>query len=81
VKLKLKKGDEAIVIAGAEKGKRAKVLEMDRKTLKIRLEGVRVQTHFDKKKGIQKKEGWVDYSNVRVASTTKLSTSLRPEEK
>ena len=66
MKLKIKRGDEALVIAGSEKGKTAKVLEMDTAKLKVRLQGVRVQTHFDKKEGIQKKEGWIDYSNIRL---------------
>ena len=66
MKLKIKRGDEALVIAGSEKGKTAKVLEMDTAKLKVRLQGVRVQTHFDKKEEIQKKEGWIDYSNIRL---------------
>ncbi len=69
MKLKIKKGDEALVISGSEKGKKAKVLEMDTLKLKARLQGVRVQTHFDKKEGIQKKEGWIDYSNIRLLSS------------
>lgn len=67
--MKLKKGDEALVITGSEKGKKSKVLEVDSGTLKVRLQGVRVQTHFDKKEGILKKEGWIDYSNVRFVSS------------
>ncbi len=69
LKLKIKKGDQVLVIAGAEKGKRSKVLEIDSGKLKVRLQGVRVQTHFDKKEGIQKKEGWMDYSNIRLVSS------------
>ena len=65
MKIKLKKGDEALVIAGAEKGKKSKVLQVDLNKLKVRLQGVRIQTHFDKKEGIQKIEGWIDYSNIR----------------
>lgn len=75
MKLKMKKGDEALVIAGAEKGKKSKVLEIDISKLKVRLQGVRVQTHFDKKEGIQKKEGWMDYSNVRLVSSVPKSKS------
>ena len=56
------------VIAGSEKGKKAKLLNLNRKNLKVRLEGVKIQTHFDKKEGIQKKEGWIDYSNVRLST-------------
>ena len=73
MKLKLKKGDEALVITGADKGKKAKVLEVNPNKLKVRLQGVRVQTHFDKKEGIQKKEGWIDYSNVRLFASTAKS--------
>ena len=69
MKLKIKKGDQVLVIAGAEKGKKSKVLEIDSGKLKVRLQGVRVQTHFDKKEGIQKKEGWMDYSNIRLISS------------
>ena len=61
----LKKGQEALVIAGSEKGKKGKILAIHRRLLKVRLSGVRIQTHFDKKNGIQKKEGWIDYSNVK----------------
>ena len=67
--MKLKKGDEALVITGSDKGKKSKVLEVNSDTLKVRLQGVRVQTHFDKKEGILKKEGWIDYSNVRFVSS------------
>ena len=73
MKLKLKKGDEALVITGVDKGKKSKVLEIDSDKLKVRLQGVRVQTHFDKKEGIQKKEGWVDYSNVRLVASASRS--------
>ena len=68
MKLKIKKGDVLEVIAGSEKGKKAKLLEVNRKKLKVRLEGVKIQTHFDKKEGIQKKEGWIDYSNVQFSA-------------
>ena len=75
-KLKIKKGDTALVITGADKGRQAKVLEVSLSQLKARLQGVRVQTHFDKKEGIQKKEGWIDYSNIKlVSSATKAKKS------
>lgn len=73
MKLKMKKGDEALVITGAEKGKKSKILEVDSNKLKVRLQGVRVQTHFDKKEGIQKKEGWIDYSNIRLIAAASKS--------
>ena len=81
MKLKIKKGDEALVIAGSEKGKKAKVLAIDVNKLKARLQGVRVQTHFDKKEGIQKKEGWIDYSNIRLVSAATKNPKHKKSEK
>lgn len=72
VKLKLKKGDTVQVIAGDDKGKKGAVIEVNKEKLKIKVAGVRIQTHFDKKEGLLKKEGFVDYSNVKlVESKTK----------
>ena len=66
MKLKIKVGDEVQVITGNDKGKKGSVLEILPLKQKIRVKEVRVQTHFDKEKGIQKKEGLIDYSNVRL---------------
>ena len=75
----LRKGDEALVIAGSEKGKKAPVLEIDRKRWRVRLQNTKIQTHFDKKEGIQKKEGWLDYSNVKlIARGKKPATEKQP---
>ena len=71
LKLPVKKGDTVEVISGAHRGKKGEVLELMRDlrrgTPQIKVRGVRVQVHFDKKEGIQKKEGFIDYSNVRLA--------------
>lgn len=64
MKLKLKKGQKVKVIAGSEKGKTGEVLSIDAQNLKIKVAGISVRTHFDKKEGILKKEGYIDYSNV-----------------
>jgi large subunit ribosomal protein L24 len=66
MKLKIKKGDTVQVIAGADKGVKGAILSIDPKKLQVRVQGVRVQTHFDKKEGILKKEGLLDYSNVKL---------------
>lgn len=68
LKLKIKKGDSVVVTTGSDKGKKGAVLEIDRKKMKIKVEGVRVQTHFDKREGLLKKEGFIDYSNVKSAA-------------
>ncbi len=71
MKLKIKKGDSVVVITGSDKGKKGTVLEIDRKNLRLKVEGVRVMTHFDKREGLLKKEGFIDYSNVKSANATK----------
>ena len=77
LKLKIKKGDNVQVIAGDDKGKKGTVLEIDRKNLKIKVQGVRIQTHFDKKAGLLKKEGFFDYSNTKLVSGAKETKTKR----
>lgn len=66
MRLAIKKGDIVQVIAGAQKGTRGAVLELDSRKLRVKVQGVRVQTHFDKEDGILKLEGFIDYSNVKL---------------
>lgn len=66
LKLKIKKGDKVQVITGGDKGKKGTVLEVNPTALKIKIEGVKIQTHYDKKDGLLKKEGFIDYSNVKL---------------
>jgi large subunit ribosomal protein L24 len=66
MKLKIKKGATVQVISGSDKGKKGTVLAVDEKAMKISVQGVKVQTHYDKKDGLLKKEGFIDYSNVKL---------------
>jgi large subunit ribosomal protein L24 len=66
VKLKIKKGATVEVIAGAEKGKKGNVIEINTKDMKIKVQGVRIQTKNDRKEGFIKREGYIDYSNVKM---------------
>ncbi|MBK7844621.1 MAG: KOW motif-containing protein [Bdellovibrionales bacterium] len=66
MKLKIKKGATVEVIAGADKGKRGSVLEINPGKLLVRVQGVRMQTHFDKKDGLKTLEGYLNYSNVKL---------------
>lgn len=66
MKLKIKKGATVEVIAGADKGKRGSVLEINPGKLLVRVQGVRMQTHFDKKDGVKTLEGYLNYSNVKL---------------
>lgn len=66
MKLKIKKGATVQVITGADKGKKGTVLEVNAVAMKILVQGVKVETHYDKKDGLLKKEGYIDYSNVKL---------------
>ena len=66
VKLKIKKGATVQVITGQDKGKKGTVLAVDPTNLKVKVQGVRVQTHFDKKDGLKTLEGFIHYSNVKL---------------
>lgn len=65
-KLKIKKGATVQVIAGADKGKKGTVLAVDPTGLRVKVQGVKVQTHFDKKDGLKTLEGFINYSNVKL---------------
>ncbi|MCS6838379.1 MAG: KOW motif-containing protein [Bdellovibrionaceae bacterium] len=66
MKLKIKKGSQVKVISGAEKGKIGTVLEVNPSRMLVKVEGVRLMTHFDRKEGIKKKEGYIHYSKVAL---------------
>lgn len=67
-KLKITKGDEVKVITGSEKGKRGTVLEINQILGKVKVQGVKLVKKHDKKDGIQTKEAFIDYSNVKKLS-------------
>jgi large subunit ribosomal protein L24 len=81
MKLKIKKGATVEVIAGSEKGKRGAVMEIDPKKLRIKIQGVRVRTHFDKKEGLLKKEAFMDYSNVRLIEQAQKKAPTKAAKK
>ena len=69
-KMKLKKGDMVIVNTGSEKGKKGKILSVDRKTGKVLVEGINVRTKHVKptkqgqESGIIKRECPINISKV-----------------
>lgn len=81
MKLHIRKGDTVQVIAGSEKGKKGPVIEVKPSALKIKIQGVKVQTHFDKKEGILKKEGFIDYSNVKLVEKSTAATKEKKAAK
>jgi large subunit ribosomal protein L24 len=80
-KLKIKKGDSVKVITGSDKGKTGNVLAIDSKNMKIMVQGVKIMTHYDKKEGLLKKEGYFDYSNVQLVEGKKAPAKAKKETK
>ena len=66
----VKKGDEIVVIAGADKGKRGKIIAVDPKAERIVVEGVHMIKKHQKKTqqnpngAIVEREGTIHISNV-----------------
>jgi len=66
----VKKGDEVIVIAGTEKGKRGKIIEVQRGNLRAIVEGVKIIKRHTRKSqqhpqgAIVEREGTVHISNL-----------------
>ncbi len=85
MKLKVKKGATVEVIAGAEKGKRGTVLQVNPEKMQVCIQGIRLQTHYSKQDGISKKEGFIHYSNVKLieaaAPTKKKAAKKATKEK
>lgn len=81
MKLKIKVGDEVQVITGSHKGRKGSVLELQPDKRKIRVKDIRIQTCFDKKEGIQKKEGFIDYSNVKLVSSAPAKNFKKTKKK
>ena len=66
-KLKIKKGSSVFVTTGDDKGKTGSVLEVDPFAMKVKVQGVRIQTKRDKKENtLYKEEGYIDYSNLKL---------------
>jgi large subunit ribosomal protein L24 len=54
---------------------------IDPKNLRIKVQGVRIQTKNDKKEGFIKREGFMDYSNVKLVEGAPASTKKKPAKK
>jgi large subunit ribosomal protein L24 len=73
MKCHVKKGDEVVVLAGKEKGKRGKIIAVMPKTQRVIVEGVQlIKRHMRKSQehpqgAIVEREGTIHLSNVRKA--------------
>lgn len=83
-KLKITKGATVEVITGADKGKRGSVLAVDTKDknqMRVRVQGVKVQTRHSKKDGLVKSEGYIHYSNVKLVEAAAPSKKKASKSK
>jgi large subunit ribosomal protein L24 len=70
----VKKGDEVVVIAGAEKGKRGKIIEISSKKERVLVEGVKMIKKHTKRSqnspqgAIVEREGGIHISNVMLVA-------------
>lgn len=91
-KLHIRKGDTAIVIAGNDKGKKGKVLEVNTEKNRVVIEGVNMITKHVKPSanrpegGIEKTEAGIHISNVMVVDPsngepTRVGRKLNKEGK
>ena len=83
IKYKIKKGDTAVVISGAEKGKRGAVLEVDRTRGRVLVEGVNLRKRAMRRSqerpqgGIVEKELPIHISNVM--EQTRYEAKVEPK--
>ncbi len=75
--LRIRKGDLVQVVAGADRGKKGRVLAVDRERGRVRVEKVRLQKRHLKPGrkgartgGILEMEGYVDESNVMLVDAS-----------
>jgi large subunit ribosomal protein L24 len=79
----VKKGDEVVVIAGAEKGKRGKIISVETKKQRVIVEGVKmIKKHMRKNQNqpqgaIVEREGTIHISNVMAAEKFDARASKR----
>ena len=86
-KMRIRKNDMVKVIAGRDKGKTGRVLEVNRETGRLTVEGVMMMKRHTRpnpakqiKGGIAEKEGTIHVSNVMVLTSggvpTRISTKV-----
>ena len=85
-KFHVKRGDQVVVIAGSQKGKSGKVLEILAAKQRARVEGVGLIKRHEKKSeknpqgAITEREGSVHLSNLMLQSNFDASTRRKKQE-
>lgn len=81
MKLKIRKGSKVEVTTGSDKGRQGTVLEVNPTTMRVRVEGVRIQTRHSKQNGLTKSEGFIDYSNVKLVEAAATAPKKKAVKK
>jgi large subunit ribosomal protein L24 len=82
----VKKGEEVVVIAGSEKGRRGKILQVNLKKQRVLIEGLKMIKRHTKKNQSQpqgaiiEREGTIHISNVMPASRFDEGAPTQTEE-
>jgi len=87
MKFHVKKNDEVIIITGDDKGKKGRVIDVDRQNQRVFVDGVNLNSKHTKPNaknpngGIIKTPGSIHISNVQLISDGKATRIGRKEEK
>ena len=83
MKVKIKKDDQVKVIAGRDKGKTGRVLDVDRERGKVLVEGISMVKRHTRpnpqkqiKGGIAERESLIDISNVMIVTSGGVPTRI-----
>ena len=82
----VKRGDEVVVIAGTEKGKRGRIIQMLPKKDRVMVEGAKmIKKHLRKSQqhpqgAIVEREGSIHVSNIMLAGTFEARAAKRAEK-
>ena len=77
----LKKGKQVEIICGKDKGKKGEVIEIKKKSNKVKVKGINLikkheKTTKEKKGGIITKENFIDISNIKILDSLDKKTKL-----
>ena len=77
----LRKGTQVEIICGKDKGKKGEVIEILRKSNKVKVKGINFikkheKTTKEKKGGIITKENFIDISNIKILDSLDKKTKL-----
>lgn len=87
MKFHVKKNDEVIITTGDDKGKKGRVIDVDRQKARVFVDGVNLNSKHSKPSaknpngGIIKTPGSIHISNVQLLSEGKATRVGRKEEK